>query len=240
MRLAWSQALGKAMRRRDFIKVVVGSAAAWPLTAHAQQTAKTHRIALVHPSVSIADMRESGGYPLYAVLFKELRRLGYIEGVNLVVARYSAEGREERYPELCQEVVRTNPDIIVTARSNLALCFKAATATIPVVTTMGDPVPFGIVANIARPGGNITGVSVDAGLGIWAKRLQILREAVPTAAKVGLLGSRQWWSQPNTDALRKGAQQLGISLLGPPDPSRRISPRIGGNGAGTCGWDYHQ
>jgi len=206
------------MRRRDFIKVVVGSAAAWPLTAHAQQTAKMHRIALVHPSVSIADMRESGGYPLYAVLFKELRRLGYIEGVNLVVARYSAEGREERYPELCQEVVRTNPDIIVTARSNLALCFKAATATIPVVTTMGDPVPFGIVANIARPGGNITGVAVEAGQEIWGKRLQVLREVVPTAAKVGFLGSRLIWDLPHgqIDALRQAAQQLGISLVGPP------------------------
>jgi putative ABC transport system substrate-binding protein len=203
------------MKRRDFI-TFVGGAAAWPVAARAQQTAKTHRIALVHPSASIADMHESGGNPYYGALFKELRRLGYIEGVNLVVIRYSAEGREERFPELCQEVVRTNPDIIVTARSSLALSFKAATATIPVVAIMGDPVPFGIVANIARPGGNITGVSVDAGPEIWGKRVQILREVVPTAAKMGFVGSRQIWSQPNTDALRKGAEQLGISLLGPP------------------------
>ena len=94
------------MRRREFI-TVVGSAAMWPLAARAQQTAKTHRIALVHPSVSIADMSESGGNPNYTALFKELRRLGYIEGVNLVVTRYSGEGREERFPDLCREVVRT-------------------------------------------------------------------------------------------------------------------------------------
>jgi putative ABC transport system substrate-binding protein len=161
-------------------------------------------------------MSETGGNPYFPAFFKELRHLGYIEGVNLVVTRYSGEGREERFPELCHEVVRTNPDIIVTAASRLVLSFKAATDTIPVVATMADPVPFGIVTNIARPGGNITGVSVEAGLDIWSKRLQVLREAVPTASKVGFLGSRQIWSLPQVNALREAAQQLGISLLGPP------------------------
>src|SRR5215470_9541426 len=123
------------MRRRKFI-TLVGGAAAWPLGARAQQTTKTHRIALVHPSASIADMSESGSNPSYVALFKELRRLGYIEGVNLVVTRYSGEGREERYPELCHEVVRTNPDIIVTVTSRLVLSFKAATNIIPVVASM--------------------------------------------------------------------------------------------------------
>src|SRR5215470_939624 len=205
------------MRRREFICLIGGSAAAtWPLAARAQQTAKTHRIALVHPSVSIADMSESGGNPNYAALFKELRRFGYIEGVNLVVTRYSGEGQEERYPELCREVVRTKPDVIVTASTRLVLSFKAATNTVPVVAAMGDPVPVGIVANIARPEGNITGVSSVAGSEIWGKRLQILREAVPTASKIGFLGSRQLWSRPSTDVLRKAAQQSGIALLGPP------------------------
>ena len=123
------------MERREFITLLGGAAASWPLAARAQQPAKAYRIALVHPSASIAEMSESGGHTTFAALFKELRRLGYIEGVNLVVTRYSAEGREERFPDLCQEVVRTNPDIIVTARSNLALSFKAATNTIPVVAT---------------------------------------------------------------------------------------------------------
>jgi putative tryptophan/tyrosine transport system substrate-binding protein len=81
------------------------------------------------------------------------------------------------------------PDVIVTASTRLVLSFKAATDTVPVVGAMGDPVPSGIVANIARPGGNITGVSSEAGPEIWDKRLQILREVVPTASKVGFLGS---------------------------------------------------
>jgi putative ABC transport system substrate-binding protein len=204
------------MERREFITLLGGAAASWPLAARAQQPAKAYRIALVHPSASIAEMSESGGHTTFAALFKELRRLGYIEGVNLVVTRYSGEGREERYPGLCHEVVRTKPDVILTSSARLVLAFKAATDTIPVVAIMADPVPYGIVTNIARPGGNITGVSVEAGLDISAKRLQILREAVPTAAKVGFLGSRQIWSLPTVDVLQEAALQSGISLLGPP------------------------
>jgi len=204
------------MKRREFI-TLAGGMAGWPLAARAQQTAKTHRIAVVHPSASIADMSESGGFPTYAALFKELRRFGYIEGDNLVVTRYSAEGREDRFPELCQQVVRTRPEVIVTTASRLVLVFKAATDTIPVVAILADPVAFGIVTNISRPGGNITGVATDATLDIWPKRLQILRETVPTAAKVGFLGSRKVWDSPLVvTTLREAAQQLGISLLGPP------------------------
>src|SRR5215470_7699340 len=121
------------MRRRDFIKGITVSTT-WPVVARTQQTA-THRIALVHPSVSIADMSESGGNTNYAALFKELRRLGYIEGVNLVVTRYSGDGQEERFPELCREIVRTKPDVIVAASSRLVLSFKAATA---ILATMPD------------------------------------------------------------------------------------------------------
>ena len=204
------------MRRREFITLIGGAATGWPLAAHAQQTAKTHRIAIVSVSAFIADMSESGSNPNYVALFKELRRLDYIEGVNLVVTRYSGEGREERFPELCQEVVRTKPDVIVTAASRLVLAFKAATDTIPVVAVMSDPVAYGIVANIARPGGNITGVAVEAGPDIWGKRVQILREVDPTAAKVGFLASHQMWSLSQADVSRQAAQQLGISLLGPP------------------------
>jgi putative tryptophan/tyrosine transport system substrate-binding protein len=142
------------MRRRDFISSIGGATAAWPLAARGQQPAKTYRIAVVHPSAPVADMSERGGNPNYAALFRELRRLGYTEGVNLIVARYSGEGREERFPEVCQEVVRTKPDVIVASSSRLALSFKAATLTVPIVAIMADPVPSGLVANIARPEGN--------------------------------------------------------------------------------------
>jgi hypothetical protein len=100
------------MRRREFI-AGLGSAAGWPLAARAQQSANVYRIAIVRTSGSIADMTEAGDNPSYSVLFKELRRLGYIERQNLIVERYSGEGHQERYTEIANEVVRTRPDLIV-------------------------------------------------------------------------------------------------------------------------------
>jgi putative tryptophan/tyrosine transport system substrate-binding protein len=133
------------------------------------------------------------------------------------VDRYSGEGREERYAELCREVVRTNPNLIVTVTSQLVLGLKAATKTIPIVGQMGDPVAVGIVDSIARPGGNITGISVEAGRDIWGKRLQLLREAVPAASKVGFLASSNSWKLlTETYVFREAAQQLNMSLVGPP------------------------
>jgi putative tryptophan/tyrosine transport system substrate-binding protein len=206
------------MRRREFITLLGGAAAAWPLAAQAQQSAaKTHRIAIVDASVSISEMNETGDHPYYPALFKELRRLGHVEGKNLIVARYSGEGREDRYPELCRDVVGTKPDVIVTSATRLVLSFKAATHTIPIVAVMADPVPYGVVSSIARPGGNITGVSVEAGIEIWGKRLEVLREVVPAASKVGFLGSRKIWELPGqVPATREAAAQAGITLLGPP------------------------
>src|SRR5262249_18100657 len=122
------------IRRRKFLATLLGgAAAAWPLVARAQQAAKTHRIAIVHPSVSISEMNETRDHPYYPALFQELRRLGYVEGKNLVVARYSGEGQEDRYPELCRDVGDTNPDVIVTSASRLVLSFKAEAHTSPVV-----------------------------------------------------------------------------------------------------------
>jgi putative ABC transport system substrate-binding protein len=204
------------MRRREFITLLGGAAAAWPMAARAQQAANVYRIAIVRTSGSIADMTEAGDNPSYAVLFKELRRRGYVERQNLIVERYSGEGRQERYIELAREVVRTKPDVILAVSSPLVLIFKSVSDTIPVVGVMADPVAYGVVSNLARPGGNITGVSVDAGLETWAKRLQILQEVVPTAAKVGFLIPRSSWDLPQGRTVQEAARLLGISLHGPP------------------------
>ena len=161
-------------------------------------------------------MTEAGDNPSYSVLFKELRRLGYIERQNLIVERYSGEGHQERYTEIANEVVRTRPHLIVAVSSPLVLIFKAVTDTIPVVEVMADPVAYGVVPNLARPGGNITGVSVDAGLETWAKRLQILQEVNPTAAKVGFLTQRSSWDLAQGRTMQESARRLGISLSGPP------------------------
>ena len=204
------------MRRRDFITLTGGAAVTWPLAARAQRPPNVHRIAVVRPSVSVADMTEAGGNPIYRALFNELRRLGYIERQNLIVERYSGEGHQERYAELAREVVLTKPHLIVAASTPLVLIFKAATDTIPIVGTMADPIAMGVVSNLAWPGGNVTGVSVDAGLEIWAKRLQILQEVVPTARNVGYLNLRSSWDLAQGRALQEAARRLGIALSGPP------------------------
>jgi putative ABC transport system substrate-binding protein len=118
------------LKRREFISLL-GGTAAWPLAARAQQPTKTYRIAVVG-TAPIAEMSETGNNAGWAALFNELRRLGYVEGRNLIVDRYSGGGREERYADLCREIVRTNPDLIVAITGRFVLGLKAATNTIPI------------------------------------------------------------------------------------------------------------
>jgi len=150
------------MKRREFITLLGGAAAAWPLSARAQQVGKVHRIAVAHPSHPIADLRETGPIVFYRAFFNELRRLGYVENRNLKVERYSAEGRTERHAEIARDVVKSRPDLIFVATPELVRQFKAATTTIPIVALTADPNAFGTVASIWRTGGNLTGVSHDA------------------------------------------------------------------------------
>jgi putative ABC transport system substrate-binding protein len=138
-------------KRREVI-TLLGGAAAWPLVARAQRLASVHRIAIVHPSVPITELKETGNSD-FRFLLKELRRLGHVEGENLAVERYSGRGQTEHYTELAREVVGREPHVIVTNASRLVLNFKAATTTIPVVGLMSDPIAFKIVDSIARPRG---------------------------------------------------------------------------------------
>jgi ABC-type uncharacterized transport system substrate-binding protein len=145
------------MRRRGFI-TALAAAATWPLAARAQQPAKMKRIAIAFPSAKVSEI-SVGGPRRYRAFFEELSRLGYVEGQNLKVDRYSREGQPERYAELARDIVNTHPDVIFALGTSLSLEFKMATATIPIVMIVGDPVATGLVASIARPGGNITGVT---------------------------------------------------------------------------------
>jgi putative tryptophan/tyrosine transport system substrate-binding protein len=197
------------MRRRDFFLAAAMLAPAMPY-AMAQQSATMKRLAVVNPSTKVADM---AGDPNYVAFIEELKRLGYVEGTNLIVERYSGEGQRDRYDDLAREVVSTHPDLIWCSGSPLTRRFKAATSTIPIVALTGDPVRFGLISSFARPGGNITGVSADAGLEIWAKRLELLAEAVPKLVNVVFVGSQGAWENPGGKGMREGAQKLGISLV---------------------------
>jgi putative ABC transport system substrate-binding protein len=128
------------------------------------------------------------------------------------VERYSGEGRAEHYAELARNVVNTHPDLIIAVGARLSLDFKMATTTIPIVTMIIDPIAMGLVASIARPSGNITGVTIAGGLEITGKRIGLLVEAMPKLSTVGYLASQPFWEDPRGAAAREAAKQAGISL----------------------------
>jgi putative tryptophan/tyrosine transport system substrate-binding protein len=194
------------MKRREFI-VLLGTATAWTFAARAQQAATKQRIAIFHPAIPTTLLTETGGGSAWRAFFGELRRLGYVEGENLIIERYSAEGHHERYADLAREIVNRKPDVIVTGTNPVVIVFKAATSTLPVVAFMIDPLQAGLA------GGNLTGITLDAGVENWAKRLQILKEATPSTAKVAFLGTREGWEGSSGQLLRDASAQLGILLV---------------------------
>src|SRR5207237_1359746 len=198
--------------RRAFL-AMLGGATVWPLAAQTQQPAMQYRIAIFHPAIPTTLLTETGGGSAWRAFFGELRRLGYIEGQNLVIERYSAEGQHERYADLAREIVARDPNLIVTGTNPVVITFRAATSTIPVVAFMLDPLKAGLVTNLSRPGGNLTGITLDAGNEIWGKRLQMLKEAIPSLASVAFLGMREGWEGDSGQILRDAGSQLGISLV---------------------------
>jgi putative ABC transport system substrate-binding protein len=194
------------VRRRDFTAALLLGAATRP--AWAQALAKQHRIVFVFVARGLANWREG---PLGRVFFAKLRHRGYAEGDNLIVEGFSADGHPERYADAAQQAVNRNPDVIVAADDFLVKAVRLATDTIPIVAIMGDPLNTGLVTSLTRrPGDNLTGIS-DAGGEIWGKRLQILREAIPSASRIGLLLPPGLQETPHY--LREAGTALGVSLI---------------------------
>jgi putative ABC transport system substrate-binding protein len=199
-----------ATRRREFTAGLLLTALAG--STRAQQRI-IPRLALFHPAIPANLLTESGGGTAWRAFFGELRRLGYVEGQNLLIERYSAEGHHERYGDMAREIVGRNPDLIVTGTNPVVLAFNTITSSIPVVAFMIDPLKAGLVASLARPGGNLTGITLDPGIEIWGKRLELLKEAVPSTARTAFLGMREGWEGSFGQAMRDIASRLGISLI---------------------------
>src|SRR5262245_8374079 len=177
---------------------------AGPLAADAQQTGKVYRLGILTPA----------GEGNVGVIVIRLRELGYVEGRNLVVERRLAGGRLDRLPGLARELVQLQPDVIVAVSATAIEAAKDATRTVPIV--MGliiDPVGRGFIASLARPGGNITGVSSSAGPELAGKRLELIREAVPQARRVAVLSTREPGSQDQVQETRQAASRLGVELV---------------------------
>jgi ABC-type uncharacterized transport system substrate-binding protein len=155
--------------------------------ADAQQTGKVPRIGFLDSSTA------SSSTLLVEAFRQELSKLGWIEGKNFTIEYRFAEGKPDRQPELVAELVRLKVDLIVVSGIGVALAAKKATTTIPIVMTRaGDPVALGLVASLARPGGNITGVSTLS-FDLITKRLEVLKDAVPKLARVGVLSQGGGW-----------------------------------------------
>jgi putative tryptophan/tyrosine transport system substrate-binding protein len=195
------------MRRRDF---TIGLLLASATRVLAQEPAK-QRIAIVIASGPITRLNDPTSHA-WRAFWEELRRLGDGEGQNLTVERYTGEGRPEGYTDLAREVVSRNPDVIVPISPPIMQAVSAATSTIPIVGS-GAYTELGQVPNLARPAGNITGITMTAGYEIYGKYLQILKEAVPSASKVALVDMHTGADrQQRREALEKASRVLEISL----------------------------
>ncbi len=197
-----------------------------PLTAEAQQAGKVYRIGILEPTSTTLDVANLDAFR------QGLRKLGYVEGQNLVIEHRSADGRDERFPDLATELVRLKVDLIVTRGTPAVLAAKSSARTIPVVmAASGDPVGTGVVAGLARPGGNVTGLSVLS-TELSAKRLELIREMVPRVSRIAALlnmshpANPPQWKEVETAARSLGVQPQLLDVRRPEDLGRAFDTAI--------------
>jgi ABC-type uncharacterized transport system substrate-binding protein len=191
------------IRRREFI-TMLGGAAAWPIAARAQQPAM--------PVIGMLNPQSAGSIPHFIDAFRAgLAETGYVEGQNVAIEHRWAEDRFDRLPELADDLVRRKVNVIAAPANNPARAAKAATSAIPIVFGVGeDPVKLGLVASLARPGGNATGIAFFT-VEVVAKRLGLLRELVPTAVRLAVLANPTNVSSTSAlTAVEPSARDLGM------------------------------
>ena len=198
------------MKRRAFIGLIGGAAASVPLATRAQQPAgRVYRVGYI----SIASREQQLHH--FKAFEEGLRSLGYRVGENVVIEYRSANGEMEALPALVADLVRLGVDVIVTGANASTVAATKVTTTIPIVTTnSADPIGTGLIASLARPGGNVTGLSVDTGNEIHTKRLELLKDTLPNLSRVGILWNPDF--TPNRSRLasmREAARALGLMLV---------------------------
>jgi putative ABC transport system substrate-binding protein len=193
------------MRRRDFFGLLGGAAAGWPLEAGAEQPKSVARIGFLATSLREAPM-------MFDALRQGFRELGYVEGQNLVIFARPAEGKVERFAALARELVQLKVDVIVASNSLAGRAAKQATSTIPIVVpVMGDPVGDGLVASLARPGGNVTGLTF-LGPELLPKRLALLKEVIPSISLAAALWHPGAYGERTMRDMRVEAEAAARSL----------------------------
>ena len=190
------------MRRREFITIVGGAAVGWPLAGHAQHTEQMRRIGV---------LLVSGPEPMGP--FREaLRDLGFVDGRNIQIEVRSAQGQISRLPELAAELVRSRVDVLVAIQTPAVYAAKNATRDIPIVMMAGDPIATKLITNLARPDGNLTGLS-GAAAELAAKSLELIPEIVPGAQRVGVLGNaNDPFMQPFLEDIQQAAPKVHLEV----------------------------
>src|SRR5215212_5596007 len=193
------------VRRREFIGLLGGAAAVWPLAAHTQQPKM--------PTIGALVIGNINPEQFWREFRQGLRDLGYVEGQNIRFEFRSAEGHLDRLPELAAELVRLKTDIIVTWFTPTAVAAKQATDKIPIVMAeTGDPVGTGLVASLPRPGGNVTGIA-SATAELAGKSVQLIRDMLPSAGRVtALANATDPFSKPFLEQIRLGGEATGITI----------------------------
>jgi putative ABC transport system substrate-binding protein len=196
------------VRRREFITLLGGAAAAWPLAARAQPTGKLPTIGYLGGGT------QTGQRAWLAAFVQRLRELGWIEGRTVAIEHRWGEGRAERYAEIAAEFVRLKVDVILAGGTEAAIAARQATSIIPIVfPTAGDPVASHLVASLARPGGNVTGLS-NLGSDLAAKRLEILREVFPGLRRVAVMANANYsGSATEMGEIQVAARTLGLEVV---------------------------
>jgi putative ABC transport system substrate-binding protein len=198
------------MQRREFITLFGGAAATWPLTARAQQPAgRVYRVGFLGISLPEQSLRSIKAFE------EGLRSLGYRVGDNVVIEYRFADGQMERLPALAADLVRLGVDVIITGFNPITVAAMKATTTIPIVMISGiDPVSTGLIASLARPGGNVTGFAGDTGSEILGKRFELLKETLPNLSRLGILFNPDVaLNRSRLTSMRETARTLGLTLV---------------------------
>ena len=216
-----------AVRRRQFL-LGAGAMLAAPLV-RARRAKKVYRVALVFYRSPVSSMTgPEPTHPVARAFVHGLHDLGYVEGRNLVLVPRSLLGKPQRAYEVAADLVRRKVDVIVSATTEITRGAMKATKSIPIVMVVGgDPVKLGFVDSLAHPGGNVTGTSYGPGIvGIDAKRLEQLREAVPGISRVAYVGTKMRWDLPASERLRAAARAAGLTLTFAEMVNGQIEPAL--------------
>ena len=201
--------------RRAFLAVLALAALAAPHTAVAQQAGRVYRLGILAPTAPFS-LGLAGRIPV------ALRDLGYVEGQNLIVESRYAEGKLDRLPGLARELVQLRVDVIVAVAASATRAARDATTTIPIIMFGNlDPVAAGFAASLARPGGNLTGVLIAPDGTLAAKKLELLKEAVPGAARIAFLAPDDANFRPQVQEAQKAAPVVRLSIVPKPCPARQ-------------------